>query len=299
MRAMSAASHRSTGIALAAAALLAGCGGGGDGRPDQFLFGTDERPVYLEVPADYDNSAPTALLMVLHGYSANAYTQLAYTGLEALVEDQGILLVAPEGTVNSTGQQFWNATDACCDNDGSGVDDVAYLTDLIDDISSVWNVDPARVYLFGHSNGGYMSYRMACDTDRIAALISLAGATWKDTAMCDPAAAVSVLQIHGTADDLVLYAGDGDGPGASPGAVETVTDWAGYDGCTGELALRDAALDIDSVIPGAETEVSAFAGCPAGLGVELWTITGGGHIPPLHPDFATTVWSWLDAHPRP
>ncbi len=159
----------------------------------------------------------------------------------------------PDGTVNRKGDHFWNATDACCDMDRSAVDDSGYIKALIDEIGSRYRVDPKRVFLVGHSNGGYMSYRMACDhADRIAALVSIAGATWQDSARCKPQAPVSVLQVHGTADAEVPYEG---GPGF-PGARETVARWAALDGCSPEIDRSSPPLDIDDVLPGAETTIS-------------------------------------------
>ena len=80
-----------------------------------------------------------------------------------------------------------------------------------------YNVHPGRVYLLGHSNGGYMSYRLACDaSDRITALASLAGATFKSPSKCNATEPVSVLQVHGTQDDLVPY----EGYASSLGALE-------------------------------------------------------------------------------
>jgi polyhydroxybutyrate depolymerase len=286
---------RSTAIALA---LLAACGGGNAETPSQIEFGGD-RPAYLEVPATFDQSVPTPLLVSLHGFSANGYTELAYTHLRDLVDARGILVIGPDGTTNSLGQQFWNATDACCDDENTGVDDVAYLTGLVDDISAVWNVAPARVYLFGHSNGGFMSYRLACDrADRFAALVSLAGATWNDPAACAPSQPVSVLQVHGDADSVVLYDGGDFATTAYPGAVASVAMWAGYDGCSGDLAADGTRLDLDRTLTGDDTAVARHGGCPDGVDAELWTIEGGSHIPNVSDQFPYLVWDWLAAHGR-
>jgi polyhydroxybutyrate depolymerase len=277
---------------------LAACGGGNGETPTQIEFGGD-RVAYLEVPTTYDHSVPTPLLVVLHGFTANGYTQLRYTHLIDLVEGEGILAIGPDGTVNDSGQQFWNATDACCDEDDSGVDDVAYLGGLVEEIQSVYNVDPAQVFFFGHSNGGYMSYRMACDrTDLVSALVSLAGATWADSTACTPSETVSVLQIHGDLDSTVLYAGGDFSIGSYPGAVETVRMWADYDGC-GELATTDERLDLDEGLSGDDTAVARHGGCPEGIDAELWTIEGGGHIPDVSAGFPDEVWAWLSAHARP
>jgi polyhydroxybutyrate depolymerase len=281
--------------ALLLGAAPAGCDGDpGPGEvPTQWQFG-GERPVTLQFPDRYDHAVPTPLLILLHGYTANGLVQTAYTGLGNLVEEQGILFAAPDGTVGPDGKSFWNATNACCDYHGTGVDDVGYLGGLIEEISSVWNVDPARVFLVGHSNGGFMSYRMACErADLIAAVVSLAGATWQDHAACAPARPVSVLQIHGDLDESIRYEGGQYYPSA-PGTVER---WAGENGCSGALAAVSERLDLDRSVSGDETRIERHGGCDGQAAAELWTIEGGGHLPGLTATFRAAVWDWLDAHP--
>src|SRR4029077_14545218 len=143
-----------------------------------------------------------------HGYSANADLEDIYFGLSAVAEQRKFLLALPEGTVDSDSKQFWNATDACCSSKGPVVDDVTYLNAVMDDVAAKYNLDKKRVFLTGHSNGGFMSYRMACESSgRIAAILSLAGAMWLDTSMCKPTEAVSVAEVHGDADESVKYDG--------------------------------------------------------------------------------------------
>ena len=94
-------------------------------------------------------------------------------------ERRGVITAYPDGTTDSTGSQFWNATDACCNFDGSSVDDSKYLVGVVAAIKAHVAVDPKRIYVMGHSNGGFMSYRTACDhADVFAAIISLAAATF-------------------------------------------------------------------------------------------------------------------------
>ncbi len=210
-------------------------GGGGSG-----IVGGD-RPVTVNVPGSYDPSVPTPLLILLHGYSVDGDVEELYLQLGPVADKSGFIYAHPNGTVDMppppmTGTYFWNATDACCNFYGSTVDDSAYLDSLIKDIKAGWNVDPKRVYFMGHSNGGFMSYRMACDhADEIAAIVSLAGAMWQDTSKCKESGPVNVLQIHGTADTEVLYngasTGTGPGMGAYPSAQTSVEDWASFDGC--------------------------------------------------------------------
>ena len=264
--------------------------------------GTSERPATLFVPPGYDPDVPAPLLVLLHGYTSNGEEQDAYFRVRAEAEERGYLYLHPDGTVDAIGNPFWNATDACCDFVPSGVDDSGYLAGLIEEVQAGWSVDPGRVYVVGHSNGGFMSYRMACDhADLVAAIVSLAGATFDDPSACTPSRPVSVAQVHGTSDQVVAYEGGHlYGDPTFPSAPDTVATWAGYDGC-GEwtLAADGGTLDLDVGLLGAETSVATAVGCPAGVGVELWTIDGGSHIPALGPDFLPAVFDFLEAHARP
>jgi polyhydroxybutyrate depolymerase len=294
--------------ALTAAATLTACGSGDDapapdaGGPDAALgddAGTPpgdgglptriggDRPARVILPDDYDGT-PRPLLFVLHGRGANGRVQDAYFGASAYARTRGVITVVPEGQQLRDGTPVWNATDACC---GGRLDDSAYLAGLIDEASVTYAVDPARVYFMGHSNGGFMSYRMACDhAGRVAAIASLAGATWNDERNCPASEPVSVLQIHGTSDDLVPYATTP----YLPGARDSVERWASRAGC--DLGAPDAGdpLDLDSSVAGAESTVLRWrAGCAPGFSGELWSIVGGGHIPPPAPGFGARIIDWL------
>lgn len=276
---------------LAWVCLLAACGGG-DSEPRPVTFG-DDRPVDLRVPPDLDGGRDYPLVLALHGYGANGFVQAAYFGLPDLVADGEALLLAPDGTVDSTGKLFWNADPACCDFDGTNPDDVGYLGKLIDDVIASYPVDRSRVFVIGHSNGGFMAYRMACErADVITAIAGLAGGAASVPASCTPERAVHVLHIHGTADATVPYAPGGLGAGAE----ESVAQWAGHDGCDATLTAG-ATYDLEKSLPGSETQALAAA-CPPTVTVELWKVEGGSHIPNWGPAFTPTLWSWLTDHPR-
>ncbi len=279
------------------AALLAACGGGEDGaaEPLPTVFGGD-RPTSLQVPSTYDAGRSYPLLLALHGWGGTSLLNQIYLGFASAADARDILIAAPDGLVDRDGKPYWNASDVCCDIYETGVDDVAYLTGLVEDIQAAYSVDPARIHVVGHSNGGFMAYRLACErADLFAGIVSLAGAAaFADPATCAPAMPVSVLQIHGTADETVPY----DGNANFPGAVASVERYATYDACTGSLA-PSGTLDIEKRLEGAETTTST-ASCPPGLATDLWTIDGGAHSPILdNPRFADLVWTWLSAHPRP
>jgi polyhydroxybutyrate depolymerase len=230
-------------------------GAGGSALPP---IGGD-RPVDVTVPDGLPAGEKVPLVMLLHGYGVGGLVEELYMALRPLALKHGFVYAVPTGTVDSMGKYFWNATDACCNFDGSSVDDSAYLAGVIDEIVARYPVDPKRVFLVGHSNGGFMSYRMACDhADKIAAIASLAGAMWLDTAKCAPSQPVHVLQIHGTADADVAY----DGSPGIPSAQTTVQDWATLDGCASAPDTSAPPLDLDTQLPGAETTVQRWAqGC--------------------------------------
>jgi polyhydroxybutyrate depolymerase len=208
------------------------------------------------------------------------------------------LLAYPDGTRDLMGNRFWNATDACCDFFGRGVDDVAYLDAVLDEIGARYRVDLARVYLVGHSNGAFMAHRFACDrAGRVAAIVTLAGMQWKDPGRCGAPSPVSVLHVHGRNDPTVRYQGGSTLKGPYPGAVGTVATWAGKDGCSGELAATGRRIDLDSTVAGEETTVERYGGC-RGVDVELWTIGQGRHIPAFNESWAPSIWEFMAAHPK-
>ena len=269
-------------------------------KPKKRVFG-GKRPATLQLPEGYDPSKPLPLLIVLHGFGASGSVQAGYMAFPELQEKEKFLLIAPDGTVHPVAKRrFWNATDACCGFGQSKVDDVAYLTSLIKEIKAEYKVDAKRVYLVGHSNGGFMSYRMACDaSDQITAIVSLAGATYKSKILCNPKQKVSILQVHGTDDSTIRFGGGANFGVLYPGAEESVLLWGSYNECSGRLETANTRLELDSKVAGPDTNVQEIGGCPKGVSVALWTIEKGSHIPGLSLSFAQQTWSWLMKHSKP
>jgi len=259
-------------------------------------LGTAERPATLVVPTAHDGVTPLPVAILLHGYSTAGNIQDLYFGASRHARANGYYLVIPDGTRDASGNRFWNATPACCDFGGTGVDDVAYLTGLLDQVEASVPVDTTRVYFFGHSNGGYMSYRMACElSDRITAIVSLAGADFLGDMDCVPTRPLSVLQVHGTLDTSVAYGGTA----AYPSARATVTRAATRAGCDPMAVQTLDPLDLDTTLPGSETRVERWStGCTAGLDAELWTIEAGLHIPTFGPSWMPSIMGWMLRHHR-
>jgi polyhydroxybutyrate depolymerase len=255
--------------------------------PPPTTFGGD-RPAQLSVPDGYDPPNEYPLVVILHGYGASGFVQTAYFGANVLPMEGKAFLIAPDGLTDSMGKQFWNADAACCDFDHQNPDDVGYIGGLIEDITKAWHIDPFAVWIVGHSNGGFMAYRMACARpDIVTNIMVLAGDEVSDPTSCGRTPPVAVLHLHGTTDDMVPYSG----------AMPSVTTAAGFAHC-GTTTTPGPAMDIDASLPGAETTTVAFDDCPPGVAVELWSIQGAGHIPDLVNGFADMLFDYLNAHRR-
>jgi len=286
----------SAGQASGGSAGSSGGGGGSAGAPDTSPMGGD-RPVTPFIPESYNAANATPLVVMLHGFGASGGVQETIIfQLKALAEEKTFIYIYPDGTVGADGRRFWNATDWCCDLNNTGVDDVAYLSGLIAEAKQRYNIDDKRVYMMGHSNGGFMSHRFACDhPELLAGIASLAGAGDANQANCTPSVPVNVLQMHGTDDQTVSYT---DKPGL-PGAEQTVANWAKLNGCTSQLTPLGTPADYVSGDDGAETDKLNYSGCAAGGAVELWRMNGAGHIPGLTDAYRRDLVEWLLAHPKP
>ncbi|MFQ5463028.1 MAG: hypothetical protein ACE5E5_10440 [Phycisphaerae bacterium] len=258
-------------------------------------------PITIHVPPSYDPGTATPLAILLHGYSSNGVDTEAFFGFASVAENVGIIYAAPDGTVDRTGNPFWNATDACCNFFDPPVDDSGYLRSLIEAIAAEYNIDDRRIYFAGLSNGGFMSYRMACDhADLIAGIVSVAGATFFHPADCSPSEPVHNLQIHGTADTTVLYAGGFAFDVPYPGAVQSVETWAQYNGCGLTPVAPPDTLDLDTNLPGSETTIIRYPnGCLPGGSAELWTVNGGPHVLSPTPNFGPLVAEFMLTHSKP
>lgn len=257
------------------------------------------RPYHFKAPKGYDKAKPAPLVVLLHGYGVDGPTQDTYFKLGELADEKTFLYAFPDGTLDSFGKRFWSASDACCNFFQDPVDDIAYVNAIIDDVSAKYSVDAKRVFVVGHSNGGFMAHRVACElSPRVAAIVSLAGMAWKDPSRCKPTEHVAVLQVQGDADETIFY--DGGTVSSTvppyPSSRETVAGWAMRNGCTGGLG-SGPAMDLESKIAGAETKVEPYLAC-SGANVELWTIAGGKHVPDLQPEWAASIYKFLMANPK-
>ena len=238
------------------------------------------RPTDVLLPAHYDPATPAPLLIMLPGYSDDRYSTEKLLGFSDEASARGYIYVMPNGIRNSVGERFWAATDACCDFLDMGWDDSQYLINLVDELSMKYSIDQKRIYFAGHSNGGFMAHRMACDhASRIAGIVSVAGMNYKDISKCKPTERVNILQLHGTGDLRVPFFGGGSMVGVDlPSVMETMNDWVSFNGCAPNSFTDGTPFNIISNIAGDETAPKT-ATCPPGGNVELWTMVDAVHRP--------------------
>ena len=251
-----------------------------------------DRPAQLQLPTNRGDKA-MPLVLSLHGYGADAKGQDQYFALAERVTDYGFALITPQGTTDDRGNRFWNATDGCCNFHNSDVDDHAWLSSLVAEARDL--VDVSGVYVVGFSNGGFMAYRLACDgLDGLVAIASLAGSSFGDPDRCADARPVSVLQIHGDADQNIPYQGTLEYDGGYPGAEELVNRWTQRAGCDVDSVAVLPSIDLEADIDGDETTVQRTRkGCDSGITIELWTIQGANHFPWFQSDWPDRLLNWL------
>lgn len=253
------------------------------------------RPYATQLSSRYDAARPAPLVLFLHGYGEQA--DLARrSGFDRVVEEQGGIGVSPSGTVDRLGRRFWNGASGCCDLFRSGVDDVAYLSAVLDDAMARYRIDARRVFVVGFSNGAFMAHCLACErASRVTGIVAMSGTNWLDVDRCRPDAEVSVLQVHGDADDTVAFLGGSLlGIVRFPGAEASTAAWARVDGCEGGIEAL-GAIDLVSRIDGRETSVERRAACNGGVTASLWTVHGGRHEVAYGEPFARRAWATLEA----
>ncbi len=272
-----------------------------------------DRTYVLHVPAGHPE--PKALVIELHGGGGRGDEIDRLTGFNALADAQGFVVAAPSVLAGN-----WNdgrpevATGGFAGGGGQigqqGVDDVRFISDVIDDVRSVASIDDLRIYAAGISNGAMMSTRLACElSDRIAAVGLVAGTGAVSLVRgCRPTRPVSVIAFNGTADPLVPYeGGQVTAFGSDRGEVVSVdalaARMASLGGCTDPPAASSA---------GPSVTLRRWS-CPNGVGVDFYRVEGGGHtwpggvqylpvrlIGPTTADVDAThlIWQFFEDHPR-
>ena len=233
------------------------------------------REYRLYVPAIYTRTTgPVPLLFNLHGYGSNNVQQEAYGDFRPIADTANFLVVHPNGAIDAANNRNWNTFGPR----GTGIDDVAFLAALLDTLATRYRIDPDRVYSTGMSNGGFMSYELACQlSGRIAAVGSVTGSLIASRmASCAPGRPVPVIEIHGTTDGTVPYPG---GTLLNFVAIPALlAHWVQVNGCNPTPTIT--AVPNTNTTDGSTAERQLWTGGRNGSTVEHFRIIGGGHTWP-------------------
>ena len=231
-----------------------------------------ERDYILYVPEIYDGSTTVPLVLNFHGFGSSASQQMFYGDFRDIADTEGFLLVHPEGTT-FIGNQFWNVGFPGL---SSNIDDVGFTEALIDELATLYAIDLDRVYATGMSNGGFMSFLLACQlSEKIAAVASVTGSMTQDTFDdCNAQHPTPVLQIHGTEDDVVLY----NENNLSLPIPDVISYWVDHNNC--ETTPTTTTLPDVDVSDGSTIEHSVYEDGDNGVTTEHMKVIGGGHTWP-------------------
>ena len=276
---------------MLALALLAESCGSSDATTDRTAPpGSSSRPVTVnDTTRNYrlyrpeGITGPAPLVLVYHGWLESVAMTEEQRGWKQAADRHGFVVVFPEGV----GESF-NAGWCCGTAQSRGVDDVAAAHAMIDDVARTVRVDRRRIYAAGFSNGGMMAYRLACESDRFAAVGPVAGTQVVGCARRRP---TSILHIHGAADTLVPLGGaegSADEPGPPP-IARVVDGWRSGMRCAPPSVTTTGALRTSE------------SRCPGGRDVDLITIRGLDHVWPIRSmglDATETVSRFFARHGR-
>jgi polyhydroxybutyrate depolymerase len=227
----------------------------------------------------------------LHGYTSNASQEQLYTQMDATANANGFLVVYPNGISN-----YWNSF-------GAGANDVKFLDSLIERIKQNYNIDTKCIYSCGMSNGGFMSYTLACQlSHKIAAVASVTGVLSNNTmGNCALTHKVPVLQIHGTADPTVNYA---TGVTNAIGVEATLAFWVDTNNCA--LVSDTTNIPNTNLTDGCTAQLIRYQTCEQNAEVYFYKIAGGEHTWPggavtigvTNRDFnaSTEIWNFFKRH---
>jgi polyhydroxybutyrate depolymerase len=266
--------------------------------PGDYTFkvthGDRARSYILHVPRDAVTS-PWPVVINFHGAGSSAAGQQAYSRMDAVADREGFLVVYPNGTGGIADRLLsWNAGPCCGYAARQQVDDVGFVRALVDDLETHAQIDRARIYATGLSNGAMMAYRLAADApDLVAAIAPVAGAL---ALQIEPKRAIPILHIHSVDDTRALYNG-GLGPPypftnirvPHPSVEPLLLRWAEHNGCPTQASMEPPIHGHGGSSAHTATRI-AYSPCRDGVEVVLWKLTGAGHVwPGAAPDYLGKV----------
>jgi polyhydroxybutyrate depolymerase len=267
------------------------------------------RSYRIHIPSSYNDNTQVSLVLALHGGGGRSKNMLSKTGFNQKSDEEGFIVVYPNGISRILPIRTWNAGFCCGQALEKNIDDVGFIEKLIDKLEGEYNIDSNRIYITGHSNGGMMSYRLGSQlSEKIAAIAPVAGSIggyetneselWTVSASKYP---VSVIAIHGKLDENVpYYGGRGNNTGGTRSYLsvnESIEFWVINNNC---IAFPERNISNDGNII-----IDSYHGGQNLTEVSLVTIINGGHEwpgsnnDPIQSLNATNIiWDFFESHPK-
>lgn len=275
-----------------------------------------ERRYRIHTPPGFDREQGLPLVVAVHGAFSSPERLAERTGLDRLADSEGFAVAYPEGIGLLGRLRHWNSGHCCGPARRFGIDDVGYLDAVIDDAVSRLGIDPQRIFMVGHSNGGMLVHRYAAERPGLLAATAVVSGTIGGRPARDepawrvprPASAIPILLVHGRDDETVAFAG-GEDPHSSAGRTwlsfeEATRFWSEHQGCSSpprRQLLREGWVERTTWWDGSACRVEAYS------------IAGWGHrwpggaatrsLPQAHPlrgfDATAAIWRFFSATAGP
>jgi polyhydroxybutyrate depolymerase len=237
---------------------------------NSIVFDTMNREYTLHIPPTINSNEAIPLVLCFHGYTSSATTIMSYSKFNELADLENFIVVYPQGSLFEE-DTHWNVGGWTL---GSTTDDLGFINHLLDELISIYHIDQQRIYSTGMSNGGYMSFSLACQlSERIAAIASITGSmTPQIYNSCQPQHAMPVLQIHGNEDSVVPYEGNRSW-------TRSIDDVLGYWNQLNQNTAPPQVTMIEDTnfFDGSTVEHYLYSNEMQRINVEHYKVLGGGH----------------------
>lgn len=259
-------------------------------RMDTIMHDGILRTYKLHIPASYSENTETALVIALHGYTSSATATENGTGLSEKADAEGFIVVYPNGLPypwTTSNPQAWNAGGSY-EEWTQGTDDVGFIDQMIELICKYYTIDRNQIYITGHSNGSFMTYRLGYELSNKIAAIAAHSGQMLYLPIKAPTVKVSVLHLHSLDDTTVPYYGN-----QYEQAVDDILNhWASWYSCSQQP---------DTTFKNADYMIKEWT-CSGNTEIKLYLLNEGGHN-----WFNTSnscieandiIWDFFKAHPK-
>ena len=251
---------------------------------DTLLYDDIDRTYLLHVPSSYDGNSAVPLVVALHPFGGNAPWFESMTGFSIKADSNNFIVVYPNGTGSPVS---WNAGNCCGNAMEDNIDDVGFISTLIDTISANYNIDSTRIFATGFSNGSMMSYRLAAElSEKIAAIAGASGQMNLDE--CNPVRAVPIMHLHAMDDNVLPYEGGPSLVYVFPSVDSVIDIW---------VEINNCETEPDTIINSDDLMVRKWAALSSNADIVLYTTPSGGHTWLTSIPATDSIWNFFNTHP--